>query len=122
MILVDTSIWVDHLRRGNDTLSDLLEQGLVRTHPFVIGELACGSMRNRREILELLQTLPGIAAAEHNEVLHLVEARHLHGRGIGWVDAHLLASTLVSQSFLFTSDKRLLRVADALGIVYRPVR
>ena len=122
MILVDTSIWVDHLRKGNDLLSRLLEQGLVLIHPFIVGELACGSMVNRREILGLLETLPGIGTAGHAEVLHLVEERRLYGQGIGWVDAHLLASALLSHSFLFTADQRLHRLAESLGVAYRSGR
>jgi predicted nucleic acid-binding protein len=118
MILVDTSIWVRHLRKGNELLSLLLDQGLVLIHPFIIGELACGSMVNRQEILELLKALPCIVTAEHTEVLHLVEEKHLYGRGIGWIDAHLLASALLSDSCLFTSDRKLLHVAVSLGIAY----
>jgi predicted nucleic acid-binding protein len=118
MILVDTSIWVDHLRTGNDLLSHLLEQDVVLTHPFVIGELACGSIVNRHEILELLETLPGIRTPEYAEVLHLVEVKRLYGRGIGWVDAHLLAAALLSHAFLLTSDRKLRLVAESLGIGY----
>jgi hypothetical protein len=120
MILVDTSIWVGHLRKGDDYLSLLLDQGLVLIHPFIIGELACGSMVNRREILGLLESLPGVVTAEQTEVLHLVEAKRLYGQGVGWVDAHLLASAIVSHSFLWTSDKPLHRVAESLGVSYRP--
>lgn len=119
MILVDTSVWVDHLRKSNDRLSSLLEQDLVLTHPFIIGELACGSMMNRREILELLEALPRVRTAGHAEVLYLIEVERLHGRGIGWVDAHLLASTLLSHSFLLTSDKKLRLVAESLGVAHR---
>jgi predicted nucleic acid-binding protein len=122
MILVDTSIWVGHLRKGNDLLSLLLEQGRVLTHPFIIGELACGSMVNRREILGLLETLPGIGVAGHSEVLHLLEGRRLYGQGIGWIDAHLLASAMLSHSFFWTSDKRLHRLAEFLGVAYRSSR
>ncbi|MBN1568244.1 MAG: type II toxin-antitoxin system VapC family toxin [Acidobacteria bacterium] len=118
MILVDTSIWVDHLRKGNDTLSLLLEQGLILTHPFIIGEISCGSMRNRREIIELLRTLPAAVAAEHDEVLHFIEAKHLYGAGIGWTDVHLLASAHLSRAPLWTSDMRLKRAAESLDIAY----
>ena len=120
MILVDTSIWVGHLRKGDDYLSLLLDQGLVLIHPFIIGELACGSMVNRREILRLLDALPGVVAAEHTEVLRLLEVKRLYGQGVGWVDAHLLASAMISQSLVWTSDKRLHRVAESLGVAYRP--
>jgi predicted nucleic acid-binding protein len=118
MILIDTSIWVDHLRKGHDLLSRLLERNLVLTHPFVIGELACGSMLNRHEILQLLKTLPDIGMARHVEVLHLIEVEHLYGQGIGWVDAHLLASTRLADSYLYTSDKKLRVVAESLGIAF----
>jgi predicted nucleic acid-binding protein len=122
MILVDTSVWVGHLREGNDHLSVLLEEGLVLVHAFVIGELACGSMANRREILALLEALPGAVTAGHTEVLRLLEEKRLYGKGVGWIDAHLLASTMLSHAFLWTSDRRLLRVAESLGIAYRPGR
>jgi hypothetical protein len=119
MILVDTSVWVDHLRRGSRSLGLLLEEGRVLTHPFIIGELACGSIRNRQEVLSLLDALPRICTAEHVEVLHLIEKEHLYGRGIGWVDAHLLASTCLSHSLIWTSDNRLFRVAATTGIALR---
>jgi predicted nucleic acid-binding protein len=122
MILIDTSIWVDHLRRGHDMLSRLLEQNLVQMHPFVIGELACGSILNRHEILQLLEILPRIGMAHHSEVLHLVEAEHLYGRGIGWIDAHLLASTMLAGSSLYTSDRKLRLVAESLGIAFKVPR
>ncbi len=119
MILVDTSIWVNHLRKGNDALSLLLEQDLVLTHPFIIGELACGSIANRREILGLLETLPAAVSARNEEVLQLVEAKRLYGVGIGWIDAHLLASVHLSYALLWTSDRRLKRAAESLGIAYK---
>jgi predicted nucleic acid-binding protein len=118
MILVDTSIWIDHLRKGNDALSLLLEQDLVLIHPFILGELACGSMVNRQEILELLRTLPAAVAAEHDDVLHFIEAKRLYGAGIGWIDAHLLASAQLSHARVWTSDTRLKRAAESLGIAY----
>jgi len=116
MILVDTSIWVDHLRKGNDALSLLLEQDLVLTHPFIIGELACGSIVNRREILGLLETLPAAVSARNEEALHLVETKRLYGVGIGWIDVHLLTSAHLSHALLWTSDRRLKRAAESLGI------
>jgi predicted nucleic acid-binding protein len=116
MILVDTSIWVDHLRKGNIVLSSLLERGEVAIHPFIIGELACGSMRKRDEILGLLKELPRVGVADHREVLHLVEAEHLHGQGIGWIDAHLLASARLSGALIWTSDKKLRSAAAGLGL------
>jgi predicted nucleic acid-binding protein len=116
MILVDTSIWIGHLRKGNDALALFLEQGRVVTHPFVIGELACGSIANRHEVLRLLEALPGIGVAEHAEVLHLIERKRLLGQGIGWIDAHLAASALLARARLWTADRRLLRAAESLGI------
>jgi predicted nucleic acid-binding protein len=107
MTLIDTSVWVDHLRRGNAKVRGLLESGEVAIHPFVLGELACGNMKNRKEILDLLGQLPNATVAEQNEVLALVESRKLFGTGIGWVDAHLLASALISGTRLLTMDKAL---------------
>jgi len=116
MTLVDTSVWVDHLRSGNRILIALLERGEVLAHPFVIGELACGQIRNRREILGLLATLPSASVADHDDVLAFVDAHRLSGRGIGWIDAHLLASALLSRARLITLDSRLSRVAAAAGV------
>jgi predicted nucleic acid-binding protein len=116
MILVDTSVWVDHLRFGNRTLVSLLETDQVLAHPFVIGELACGRIRNRGEILRFLATLPAASVASHDDVLTFVEGRHLHGRGIGWVDAHLLASAVLSHAGLLTLDQPLARAAGAVGV------
>ena len=107
MILVDTSIWIDHLSRGNRDLSQLLHDGMVFCHPFVIGELACGNMRNRAEVLSLLAALPAAVVADHREALRLVSDRRLHGKGIGWIDIHLLASALLSECLLWTNDKAL---------------
>ena len=116
MILVDTSVWVEHLRFRNQTLLSLLEDDQVITHPFVIGELACGRIRNRREILRLLATLPAATVAHHDEVLTFVDDRRLTGRGIGWIDVHLLASAVLSHAGFLTLDKRLARVAGAVGV------
>src|SRR5262249_24560209 len=110
MILVDTSVWVDHLRRRNARLVGHLEDGEVLGHPFVRGEIACGYLKNRREILLLLSELPQAVAAGHEEVLEMLESRHLYGKGIGWADAHLVASARLSGARLWTLDKRLLRL------------
>ncbi len=115
-MIVDTSVWVDHFRRGNRRLADSLDQGTVLIHPFVIGELACGNLRNRDEVLVLLASLPEAVIARHEEALHLIEARKLAGRGIGWVDAHLLASAFLSGAPLWTVDRRLQEVATSLGV------
>jgi len=92
MLLVDTSVWVDHLRGHDAALADLLSAGEAACHPFVIGELACGGIRNRQEVLSLLAALPSLPKAEEDEVLLLIERRRLMGRGLGLVDMHLLAS------------------------------
>lgn len=118
MILVDTSIWVDHLRRGSPGLVQLLKKAEVIVHPFVIGELGCGNLKNRQTILALLKELPTVTIAEHEEVLELVESRKLMGHGVGWVDAHLLASALLSGSPLWTADKKLRSLCAALGVLY----
>lgn len=121
MILVDTSVWVDHLRSGNDALSKLLHGGAVLAHPCVTGELALGNMRNRDEILTLLRDLPQAVVAEHDEVLRLITDETLHGHGIGYVDAQLLAAgRLTSDTTLWTLDKRLAAVAGRLGLGFQP--
>ena len=117
MILVDTTVWIDHLRKGASALSAALEREEVMTHPFVIGELACGSLENRRELLELLAALPSAVVATGEEALHLIEQHRLMGRGIGWVDVHLLASVKLTEAAqLWTRDKRLHAVATELRI------
>lgn len=113
MILVDTSVWIDHFRRGNSELVSALETEQVLTHPFVIGEIACGDLRKRREVLELLAALPAATVATDEETLHFIEERRLMGKGIGYIDAHLLASVALTDARLWTLDKALLRVAGA---------
>lgn len=117
MILVDTSVWIDHLRRGSSVLGEALEREEVMTHPFVIGELACGNLKNRREVLELLAALPSTVVANDRETLHFIERRRLTGPGIGWVDVHLLASVMMTEAAqLWTRDKRLGAIAAQLRI------
>jgi predicted nucleic acid-binding protein len=117
MILVDTSIWVDHLRAGDETVVALLNSGRVLAHPFVIGELALGHLQQRQTILSSLQDLPRATAATDVEVLLFIERHALAGLGIGYVDAHLLASTrLTAGSALWTRDKRLWGVAKRLSL------
>jgi predicted nucleic acid-binding protein len=116
MILVDTSVWVEHLRRGLPRLATLLQEGSVLIHPWVIGELACGNLRNRGEVLELLHGLPAASAASDSEVLLLIEREQLMGRGIGYVDAHLLASARLSHCRLLSQDRRLAAVAPERGL------
>lgn len=116
MVLVDTSVWIDHFRATNDQLVSLLTEGQVLTHPFVIGEIACGGQRQRQEILSLLPLLPQAKVAADADVLSLLEDYELYGKGIGWIDAHLLASSALSHSTLWTLDKKLARLARVVGI------
>jgi len=119
VILVDTSIWVEHLRSGNARLADELGAGRVLAHPFVIGELACGTLRNRREVLTMLGWLPSVPTATHAEALDFLERRALMGRGIGFIDVHLLASAaLAAPARLWTRDRRLAAVATDLHLAY----
>jgi predicted nucleic acid-binding protein len=115
LILVDTSVWVDHLRFGDAQLASLLEASAVVTHPFIVGEIACGSLSNRRMVLDLIQQLPVAPVAEFDEVLAYIERQKLHSKGIGYVDVHLLASAAISGTKLWTRDKRLYAAADKLG-------
>ena len=122
MILVDTSGWIDHLRTGDPQLTARLQEAQVLAHPWVIGELALGQLSGRSEILGLLSNLPRATIATEAEVMTLVETRHQFGLGIGYVDAHLLAATLLTTAAsLWTRDKRLAAVAADLGISYRTV-
>jgi hypothetical protein len=114
--IVDTSVWIDHFRSGNETLKELLAAESVMMHPFVAGELACGGLRSRARILAALSALPPALSASHAEVLQLVDRRRLWGKGIGWIDAHLLASALLSNSTVWSFDKPLASAAQALGI------
>ena len=114
-MLVDTSVWVDHFRDHNAALAVSLERAEVHCHPLVIGELACGNLARREQVLSLLAALPQTPEARHLEVLSLIEAHRLSGRGIGWVDAHLLASAMLGNVKLWTLDKRLRTIAGELG-------
>ena len=120
MLLVDNSFGIDHFRRGNPQLAAVLHEGGVLTHPLVIGELACGQMTSRSKILTLLEALPSASVAEHEEVLHLLSTRRLHGRGLGWIDVHLLASALLSRCPLWTLDKPLITAARSLKVLGKP--
>jgi predicted nucleic acid-binding protein len=117
LILVDTSVWVDHLRRGDAQLAEFLERSFVVMHPFIIGEIACGSLSDRAAILELLQELPTVVVADNEETLGFIERHALYGKGIGYVDVHLLASAALTHgAMLWTRDKKLHSVADDLGM------
>ncbi|AOR71060.1 ribonuclease [Burkholderia stabilis] len=121
MILVDTSVWIDHLRAGDATLATLLEAERVLIHPFVVGELALGSLRDREMVLDALRDLPAAAPATDDEVQRMIDIVPLHGLGIGYVDAHLLASVrLTSGSKLWTRDRRLLAAAERLQLAAHP--
>lgn len=113
--LVDTSVWINHLRFCDKILINLLEENLVITHPFVIGEIATGNLKNRSEILTLLSYLPNAEIASHDEVLSLIESKKLYGKGLGIVDMHLLASAMLSNSILLSYDKRLQTIFNSLS-------
>jgi len=119
MVLVDTSVWVAHLRGGNAQLEALLNEGAVVCHPFIIGELACGTMRNRVEILSLLQSLPMAETAEHSEVMQFIERNRLSGKGLGYVDVHLLASAVITDAPLWTLDRKVQQASGNLRINYK---
>lgn len=116
MILVDTSVWVNHFRQGDPRLSKALADGHVLMHPFVVGEIACGNLRSRPNVLGDLQRLPSAIAADHEEVLGFLERYRLFGAGITWIDAHLLASARLSHCRLWTLDTRLLTAATKLQL------
>lgn len=119
MILVDTSVWVDHLRQADPELTTALNAGRVYIHPWVIGELACGNLRARSDILALLKGLPGLRVVSDEEVLYFIDCHQLMGRGIGFVDVQLLASTALSGlGKLWTRDKRLHAIAVALKLAH----
>jgi hypothetical protein len=117
MVLVDTSIWVAHLRQGHFGLEGLLNEGRVACHPFIIGELTCGNLRNRSEIINLLEALPQATVAGHEEVLQFIETHRLMGKGLGYVDLHLLAAARLTGVPLWTLDKRLKSVATNLRLI-----
>jgi predicted nucleic acid-binding protein len=116
VILVDTSVWIDHLRRGNPDLAELLQDARVLCHPFVAGELALGHLQRRAEILALLSNLPQTAPAAHEEVLGFVEEHALAGSGLGWIDAHLLCAAARDHLQLWALDRRLASAAARLGL------
>jgi len=120
MVLVDTSIWINHFRDGDPRLEKLLLDGEVLGHAHVIGELACGNLKNREEIISLLQALPAAPLIDLPEYLYFVEQNRLHGKGIGFVDVHLLASASLAQAPLWTADKRLKAAAADLGLNLEP--
>ncbi|MCH8194418.1 MAG: type II toxin-antitoxin system VapC family toxin [Planctomycetes bacterium] len=118
MVLVDTSVWIRHLRQGSQALSRSLADGLVICHPFVVGELACGCLHNRAEVLGLLGDLPCAETAGHEEVLHFIDSHRLMGKGLGTIDTHLLASAALTGVSIWTLDKRLREAAVRLDLAY----
>jgi predicted nucleic acid-binding protein len=119
-LLVDTSLWIAHLHKHHAGLAGLLQDGLAVCHPFIIGEVACGSIRNRAEILSLLRALPSIAIVSHDEALRFLDTYRLMGTGLGWVDVHLLAGALASNVGLWTLDRPLRTAARRLGLTIGP--
>jgi predicted nucleic acid-binding protein len=116
MVLVDTSVWIEHFRQGGPTLTKLLLEGRVVMHPFISGELACSNLKDRATILSDLSAMPTAKPASNTEVFQLIEDRRLWGRGLGWIDVHLLASALLSNCRFLTRDARLAKVASELGL------
>lgn len=122
MILADTSVWINHLRDTDDSLVALLEHNTVLIHPMIIGELACGTMKNRQSLLALWHNLPAIVMITHNEAIYFLEQNRLMGRGIGFVDVHLLAAVaLQGDARLWTHDKQLAQAADDLGLGFAEI-
>jgi len=120
-VLVDTSVWIDHLRNKDEPLISLLKQNQVLMHPMIRGELACGCLHNRDQLLSLLKNLPQMPEATHDEALYCLEKHTLMGKGIGFIDLHLLASTFLAQNaLLWTRDRRLNKLAQALNVSWKP--
>jgi predicted nucleic acid-binding protein len=117
-ILVDTSLWIEHLRHGHKKLATHLVEGDVATHPFIIGELACGHIKNRSEILGFLNMLPMVTITDHDEIMQFIESRKLMGLGLGYIDMHLLASAALSNILLWTIDKSLRETAIKLNLAH----
>ena len=118
-VLVDTSIWVNHFRSSNSHLHDLLDNTVVVCHPLVIGELACGNLKKRKEILALLAALPMAPEVDHEEALEFIEINKLMGKGIGFIDVMLLASSRLSALPVWTNDSKLKEAAQKLNISYK---
>ena len=118
MVIVDTSVWITFLRNGHKQLEKFLLNGEVVCHPYIIGELACGTIKNRKEILSLLSELPKVSVASHDEILTFIESNKLMGCGLGYIDVHLAASARLSRVPLWTIDRRLNTVAELLNVSY----
>ncbi len=113
-------MWVRHLREADPDLRELLNDGQVMCHQYIIGELACGNMKNRREVLSLMQLLPQATPAQHEEILQFIELNHLTGKGLGYIDVHLSASALLTGVPMWSYDRRLNQASEKLGIRYDP--
>jgi len=118
VVVVDTSVWIDHFRRASRQLTSLLEQDEVAMHPFVVGELACGNLKNRKEIIALLHALPSVTKADDDEALFFIERHSLMGRGVGLIDVHILASCQIDSCSLWTKDKGLREIAQGMNIAF----
>ena len=116
MVLVDTSVWIAHFRKGSTELVDLLNNGKVMCHPYILGELACGNLKDRAVILSYLELLPMSIVAEHEEVLSFIENNRLMGQGLGYVDVHLITSAALTGVPVWTLDKKLAQTADNLHL------
>jgi predicted nucleic acid-binding protein len=119
-MLVDTSVWIDHFRRASPALVAALDQGAVECHDFVLGELACGTLPRRGEVLALMRMLPRVAPVTPDEAMTFIDERRLWGRGLGWVDVGLLAATVVAGARLWTLDRRLAEAARDVDVVWEP--
>jgi predicted nucleic acid-binding protein len=122
MVLVDTSVWISHLRDGNDELAALLNDGEVACHPFIVGELACENLKNRTMVLSLLEALPTALVGEHREVLAFIDNNNLMGKGLGYVDIHLIVSAKLTELSLWTFDRRLKQASGRLNLEYQQRR
>ena len=121
MVLIDTSAWIEHLRGKTDVVEELLTADEVLIHPFVIGEIACGNLTNRGEVLSTLHKLPALSVTDDSSVLYFIEQKNLSGLGIGYIDAHLLASVVLEPpTRVLTLDKRFRAVAEAMQLAYYP--
>lgn len=120
MVLVDTSVWISHLRYINSRLQKLLEGGMILSHPFIINELACGNISNRTEIISLMQSLPMLDVVEHEEFLLFIDRNQLMGKGLGFVDVHLLAAAMLAGVPLWTQDKKLKQACSQLNVDFYP--
>lgn len=115
-MLVDTAVWIDHLRGGDPVLVELLEQARVSVHPFIVGEVACGNLTQRAAVLDSMEALPMLPVVGHSDVMNFVQQHRLSGRGLGWIDVHLLASASAAEEVLLTRDRRLHAAAEEMGL------